>query len=372
MGKFKINQWDIYYKQRYLGKTKNTTSKLTVTGKYVTVDDVETVEGIYASLEKGIVPKFSTEFYNTDFDFIWGILLEGRLDGDSAGSKKNYYMGDNLNNEMEEIGGELLLHPAGVPLTNTDNDIKLFNTAALVNENEFMGDRDNADSFAVEFETYPDENRIGSRRYGVFGNWEIDASVALAVFIQPGERALLPGRSMVAASLVESQSSKWQGIAVFGNETGYLDVATIVVPNQRSWDFDQLSFPNLLKAGMYLFDENADEEWQRIESVVYTSATAGTVTVEPGVLGSKMSGFPIDASLVVYDDISFENRTNSGEWAIDVSTFIDVGNTYGGSGNERKGIIYNKNAGEGSGNVTFTFGGKASVNFVVTAVTNEL
>lgn len=361
-----LKTYDIYFGDTDLGTTVEDSVQVNLNGQYVPVT-ADQFEGVIKSFQKGIVPTVRMELQNTDKDFITATLLNGQIDTDVSSDKTVGFFGTKIRDSVD-YQQTLLLHPHGIDRSDTSNDLYFWNAAAKIDNWQLIGSKNNIQTIAVEFEIYPDLNQDSGKEYGAFGSWDVSSGTPVAVAIVSDRTISNPYMSETAMDLNPGQIVRKNAFAIYmeddsitltvDNVAGYSATATSVI-------FDALSSNRAIAAGDYLKLAGAGTEYAYVESVTYSSDTAGTLTLVRGVPSGT------GTTLSDGDTITLQKNVYA-QWVRDSATFassdtgvVDAGNTYPGSGTSKKGVLVHDTA--GTANITATYNSVSSANLVVTA-----
>lgn len=381
-------QGRITFGGRQLGENKNATLQITVNGVVKDVTDVNQFEGIFASLETGVIPEVRATFYDVIPYNVYTNLFPGRFKTLRDGSRSVMFFG-NRRNDLKELAEELVIHDEGVSNVTRTYDFKAWKAAAVFDGTVLTYDRDTPQDITITWKIFPDSTKPYGKEYGAWGDWALSASSALFVYIADSARALDydEGKHMRQLLLKEEERRQTVAIAGFYGEgssasgdlkadgvtpiTFTIDEGSNLLPGDDEVTFDGLNEASYITAGMWVKLSSAGTyEWAKIDSVSYSSSTAGTIQFA----GQRaLFDTPVklqhanNAVCTIYSDIGFADVSADATWA-ETGAAVTVGATDGGTGDDKPGVV--AYAAQGAGQVTATYGGKTSPTLACLAVKN--
>lgn len=361
----KLETYDTYVGADYIGLTKQGTFKVKINGKYVTVDDVDQVQGIVKEWETGYMIEIEFTLKKADFDTIGSIVLRNRARLILDGAKKAYTLGQQIK-DLVSIAGEVLLHPtSAASLADRSGDMKFWKGTIKAENLEIAGDRDNEQELPLKISIYPDLSKPKHMIYGVLGDWTAQDVAPKLLFNNFDERVqFIPsmhipeitvprdGRAQLQTYAAYSTDSTITALINFGG--GYSSSATSIV-------FDTLSASNAFVAKSYI---KINGEYLYIKSVTYATATTGTLVVQRGIWGSVAAAISDNDTITVQENYGLVRVTDYVTYLGSDNTKGTVGDSAIATDDQKKGVIHNV----ASGSFTIT----SSVTVGVTTVTSQV
>jgi len=361
MAQFVIRKWNFYLDGVPLGQSRNAASQFLLSGKRVDVTDAEQTEGIAYSEELAVIPSFTVELFNVNYDFVFGTLFSGRFDGDTSGAQRNYKIGERSNILTDSINQRrLLIHPTGVSLSTTDNDILFPLSYPQIDEVAIVSDKENAGTISITFQADKDAAGV----YAIIGNWDISSSTPLYVAITTTRIAEEPVVQPAAMTLPLGGRQQLNFVAAFGTTstvTAAINEGAGYAATITSLAFDGLSSDSAFVEGQTIV---IGTEYIFILSVSYSSVSAGTLTVARGLGDSAAASMIDDAVITLIQDVSYEDRLVSATLASDTEATATFGDVYPGEDDTRKGIV--AALANGTTNLSGVFGSKTSKDLALT------
>ncbi len=357
-------QYNVYYGPYDLGLTVNESVVVELNGDYITVDDCEQYAGVVAEIEVGVVPKVTVEFMRADYTFIRDKLLVNRFETIISGSDAAMYMGNRNLKLQADYSDILRLHPTSLDTDDFSGDFYFPKSAAKIVGTQFQGSRTSTQRFSVEFTVYPDPTNPG-KEYGIMGDWTLSQGTPIGVWLQSDRWAATPAKTLSALTLTPDEVDRVHAFAAYGDTTSdTLDVNFVAGYSATDKDivFDTLTTASILMEDMTL---SFSTELAFVQSIAWTDAYSGTVTLARGVMGSTAVALSDGDSFAIMDTISTENATDKATWDSDTTAAVLVGDTFQGTSITNKGAISNVAA--GSSNITATVSAVSSPDLAITA-----
>jgi len=117
-----FREYDVYFKGTHLGYLKKDATSTSPGITYRMVDDAAQFIGIVAMNKSGAAPTVQVEIYQTDYPNVFGTIAGDQVYPIVSGADLAYGLGSR-SVDLFNDAGELRLHPTGVDLDDTDNDI---------------------------------------------------------------------------------------------------------------------------------------------------------------------------------------------------------------------------------------------------------
>lgn len=238
-----------------------------------------------------------------------------------------------------------------VPTSNADGDFTesfVFWSAGLGEgvSLSLAGNKNEFQSIDVEFVAYPNFDETDGFRYGIMGNCAAVGDEPNYVFITSGA-AVAPYMHEPAMTLSAGAASNKQAYGMWEAAAG----ATAAINQVGGITATDTAIPyDTLANGAFAIGDIIGIGTERM---YVTNVTSTVLTVVRASCGS-VAAIAADNAVITRYSKYFVRVTDldNCDWASDDLTDVGVGNTAGGTGNNRKGQIYNVSS--GSGNVTAT------------------
>lgn len=361
-----LQAYDIVWDNQDLGFTTVDSLVINQGEQVINVDNADQLEGIIKQFSKGYVFSVTVSLKRSDFDFIYGKLMQSKATLVQGSGGEKYYSVRNQIFDNVDLSKILKLHPSNLSATDRSKDIYFPKAFPTLEDFNLVGSRDTVQEVSITFTIFPDlDNNDESAR---FGDWTAVASNPLGVWLSTDDNPQVPGKHVDAMTISAQSTHQINGFALFGTTTG---TATAAIDNGAGYTatdtslvFDGLSSANAILDNSYV---EIGSEIIYVESVSYTSTTEGTLTVVRGVAGSTAASITDNDAITVIDEVAVINANDSGSWASSSASNVTVGDTVSGTGTDKSGVIAHVAAGSADITLTVPSGGTASPNLAVTA-----
>lgn len=306
----RIRQWEVTFGGLGLGLTVEGSANIELNSAMTKDEDATELEGIVASIERGIVPTFTAEFKRADFQFLFLKLIGGRVKYYTDGTRYVFYLGNKNRNLHDEYNEVLDLQPAGIPLTDKTDHVRFWKTAMIIEGVQLLSSRESTQTIPVTFEIYPDVERDREEAYGAFGDFTVVSPTPLGLWWGFDRFPRPPYKNVPSMGLEIDGLTKVNIFAAFGTDSGetvQLNDAGNMTLTSKTFTFDNLSEANLLREGSVL---KAGTEFLIVDGApTYATTTSGTAQVFRKVFGSVAVAHLDDAVFNIYNEVAKQNVT---------------------------------------------------------------
>jgi len=356
----KFIEYDVYFKGTHIGYLKKDTTTTSPGIQYRKVDDTAQFVGVVAANKNGAAPTAQVEIYQADFPNIFGALAGDQVYPIVSGASVGYGIGSRTIDLFQEAG-ELRYHPTGRNLDDVDDDITYWLAFPMLDQIQFGGKRDTAQSLVLPFQILPDEDAGLDLTYGIYGDATISEADPDHVFVNTEYLSRAPHRHISAITLKSHQVVQFYAHAAYYDvvtDSAAINEAGNVSATEFIFNVDGIADSSTWTVGSYFLCQS---EIFRITAVTVVSATEVTVTVNRGLFGTTQATHADNTACDLLENVYVIPVRRRCTWASSSTGDFTVGNS---NASENKGLV--TWVADGSGNLTATIGATASPATVVT------
>jgi hypothetical protein len=356
----KVRQYEIYKGGELLGLTVPDSTNFNINPLYADLE-ADQIPGVLKSTLNGLPLTVTTSLLSVSAEAL-GTLLKGqvRVDTDGINSAVNFGI---ERKESQEFVEDLLMHPAGVPLSDRSGDFRIFTSYVKSDQLQFISSLTTYQNLTVEIVAQPDLSQPDYRVYGVYGDPALDQVTPIANYISMNRDAKVPYKSITGFDLPIGGVDRLNAIIVNGTDSTIDLLANGAISDTATTlTFDGLTSNNFLVAGSVLL--SASSEYIYVSDVTYTDATSGSATIVRGIFGSTAASISDDESFDIYNDVAFTSGRDFVDWTSATPATATIGDTYAGTGAANKAVITALIA--GSTDITFDYNAVTSNTVTIT------